>query len=152
MYNIHLFLICNGLYEIFSGLSYFHLEHRNLVVIITWECHSLILLHDAPYMFSIGPIDMYVKEKNHCLHLAFKSLKNSKHLAACLIITIILQAQICRRVWVYNQETDTSKYIIPDHNHKLLGPPTLALTLRPFDSIAFSTRQHPQSFKFCHLI
>ena len=37
------------------------------------------------------------------------------------------------------QETDTSKYIIPDHNHKLLSPPTLALTLRPFDSIAFST-------------
>ena len=50
------------------------------------------------------------------------------------------------------QETNTSKYIIPDHNHKLSSPPTLALSLRPFDSVVFATRLHPQSFKFCHLI
>ena len=159
---MHLFLVGNGLYEIFSRLSYFHVEHGNLVVIITWECDTLILLYDAPYMFSIGPIDMCVQTKELSaprileiskIETPGSMLHHNNHLVGTETLErVSLQPESQYTDYeTATQQTNASKYIILYHNHKFFGPPT-ALSLRLLGSVDFATKLHPQSFKFCHLI
>ena len=113
-------------------------------------------------MFSIGPIDMCVQKKElsapRILEISkIKTPGSMLHHNNHLVGTETLERVSLQPESQYTdyetatQQTNASKYIILDHNHKFFGPPT-ALSLRLLGSVDFATKLHPQSFKFCHLI